>query len=117
MVLTHTTQFFSMILLPEKYDSMTFDDTSTDLNFDVKFKNGAIAFVPIYDGELLRGVKLPDLEIEGTTYTYFKSWTKRLTGETYVVSLPSSGVFVVHNNTSDYCSITETHVSSTTSFS
>ena len=51
MELTHTTQFFSLILLPEKYDLMTFDDVSTNLNFSCTFKNGAIAFIPIYSGE------------------------------------------------------------------
>lgn len=117
MVLTHTTQMYSIILLPEKYDSLTYDDTSTNLNFDVKFKNGAIAFVPIYDGELLRGAKLPQLDITGTTYTYLTSWTARTTGTNYRVTLPSTGVFVVHNNTSDYCTITEHHSASTTSFS
>ena len=38
MELTHTTQFYSLILLPEKYDLMTYDDLSTNLNFECTFK-------------------------------------------------------------------------------
>jgi len=116
MVLTHTSQMFSIILLPEKYDSMTFDDTSEYLNFDVKFKNGAIAFVPIYEGELLRGAKLPQLDILGATYTYQTTWTQRDTGQGYRVTLPSTGIFVVHNHTGNYCTCTEHYPEITTSF-
>ena len=116
MQLTHTTQFYSLILLPEKYDLMTFDDVSTNLNFSCTFKNGAIAFVPIYSGEILRGAKLPQLDVLGMTFSYQSSWIQRETATTYRVTLPLEGVMVIHNNTSNNCSIQEHHTDSTTSF-
>lgn len=116
MELTHTTQFYSLILLPEKYDLMTFNDLSTKLNFDCTFKNGAIAFVPIYSGELLRGAKLPELRVLGMTFSYQSSWIQRETGTTYEITLPTEGVTVIHNNTDNECFIQEHHTPSTTSF-
>ena len=116
MELTHTTQFYSLILLPEKYDLMNFEDVSTYLNFSVKFNNGAIAFIPIYSGEILRGAKLPELDVLGMTFSYQSSWTQRETGTTYRITLPSEGVVVIHNNTNSECSIIEHHSASTTQF-
>jgi len=116
MVLTHTTQFYSVILLPEKYDRMEYDDLSTTLNFNIKFKNGAVAFVPIYDGELMRGIKLPELRIEGATHTYLDSWSIRIPTDELGVNIPLGKTFAVNNNTSTFCEITEFHLSSTTNF-
>lgn len=116
MELTHTTQFYSVILLPEKYDVMEFEDLSSNLNFECRFKNGAIAFVPIYSGEILRGAKLPQLDVLGMTYSYQSSWTQRETETTYRITLPTDKILVIHNNTPENCSIEEYHTSSTTSF-
>jgi len=117
MVLTHTTQLFSVILLPEKYDRMEYDNLSTSNNFNVKFKNGAIAFVPIYDGEIMRGIKLPELRIEGATHTWLDSWSIRIPTDELAVNIPVGKTFAVNNNTSNFCEIAEFHISSTTSFS
>jgi len=116
MVLTHTTQFYSVILLPEKYDRMEYDNLSTHLNFNVKFKNGAIAFVPIYSGELMRGIKLPELRIEGATHTFLGSWSIRFPTDELAVNIPLEKTFAVNNNTSSFCEITEFHSSSTSDF-
>ena len=116
MELTHTTQFYSVILLPEKYDLMEFDDLSTNLNFKCTFKNGAIAFVPIYSGELLRGAKLPQLDVLGMTFSYQSSWVERQTNTTFRITLPLEGVLVIHNNTSNNCSIEEHHTNIITPF-
>ena len=116
MELTHTQQFYSVILLPEKYDLMHYNDNSTNLNFNITFTNGAVAFVPIYEGELLRGVKMPELHVQGMTHGFQSSWTSRETETIYKLNLPLTGVVVINNNTSNECLIEENHTSSTTSF-
>ncbi len=113
MVASHTGLFYWIILLPEKYDRMEYDNLSTHLNYNIKFKNGAVAFVPIYDGELLRGIKMPELRIEGATHTYIDSWSTRIPSDEYSINIPLGKTFVVNNNTSSFCEITEYHDSST----
>lgn len=116
MELTHTSQFYSVIRLPEKYDIMIYEDHSLNLDFHIKFKNGAVAFVPIYEGELLRGAKLPQIDVQGMTYSYQSSWNQRETQTTYRITLPSTGIIAIHNNTDDLCVIREHHTDTTTSF-
>ncbi len=116
MELTHTTQFYSVIRLPEKYDIMTYEDLTLELDFHIKFKNGAVAFVPIYEGELLRGAKLPQLDVTGMTFSYQTSWQQRETQTTYRITLPLTGILAIHNNGDADCEIREHHTDTTTSF-
>ncbi len=111
---------YSVVLYPQKFKRMQFEkyyDFTGKLT--MRFAQGAVGFVPIWDAELYRSAILPDLQTAQITSTlYGSTWRTRDPFKAYTIKLlgDSTKAQLISNDTPEMAILTEVWPDNLTQF-